>query len=42
MNACANLLASLRPRTGEMLSFIGELVTIEAGSYDAAQSGRRI
>ena len=37
MNCSATLLASLRPRTAEMLAFVKELVTIEAGSYDATQ-----
>lgn len=37
MSVCSDLLASLRPRTEEMLGLIEELVTIEAGSYDAAQ-----
>ena len=35
MATCTELLASLRPRTEEMLAFIGELVAIESGSYDA-------
>ena len=37
MSACKDLLAALQPRTAEMLAFVEELVTIEAGSYDATQ-----
>ncbi len=37
MSVACDLRASLAPRTAEMLAFVGELVSIEAGSYDAAQ-----
>ena len=37
MSVCKDLHAALRPRTTEMLEFVQQLVTIEAGSYDAAQ-----
>ncbi len=37
MSICIELKAALEPRTAEMLAFVKELVSIEAGSYDAAQ-----
>jgi glutamate carboxypeptidase len=37
MSICHELKAALAPRTAEMLAFVRELVTIEAGSYDSAQ-----
>ena len=40
MSVCKELHAALKPRTAEMLSFVRELVAIEAGSYDAAQVTR--
>jgi len=35
MTVCVDLLASLRPRTADILALIAELVAIESGSYDA-------
>ena len=35
MTLCADLLARLRPRTGDILALTAELVAIESGSYDA-------
>jgi glutamate carboxypeptidase len=35
MSLCADLLASLRPRSADMLALTAELVAIESGSYDA-------
>lgn len=40
MTTVTDLLAHLRPRTEEMLSFVAELVAIESGSYDAADVAR--
>ena len=37
MSIAKELNTALRPRTAEMLAFVRELVTIEAGSYDAVQ-----
>ncbi len=37
MSLARELHAALKPRTAEMLAFVKELVTIEAGSYDASQ-----
>ena len=37
MSVVRDLHAALEPRTAEMLAFVKELVSIEAGSYDAAQ-----
>ena len=36
MSVCTDLHAALKPRTAEMLDFVRQLVTVEAGSYDAA------
>lgn len=40
MSLSAELLASLRPRSAEMLAFTAELVAIESGSYDAGNVAR--
>lgn len=37
MSIATDLRAALEPRTAEMLALVKELVSIEAGSYDAAQ-----
>jgi glutamate carboxypeptidase len=37
---CTDLLASLRPRTADMLALTAELVAIESGSYDAENVAR--
>lgn len=40
MSVCADLQVALAARTAEMLAFTEELVSIEAGSYDAVQVAR--